>query len=57
MVTQLLTLMDGFESTDNVLVIAATNRPDAIDPALMRPGRFDHEIVFDFPASETARSS
>lgn len=48
-VATLLTRMDGFEPTDNVLVIAATNRPDAIDPALMRPGRFDHEIAFDLP--------
>jgi transitional endoplasmic reticulum ATPase len=48
-VAQLLTLMDGFKPTTNVLVIAATNRPDAIDPALRRPGRFDLEIPFDLP--------
>ena len=48
-VSQLLTLMDGFETTDNVLVIAATNRPQALDPAFRRPGRFDIEIPFDLP--------
>lgn len=48
-VTQLLTLMDGFEPVTNVLVIGATNRPDALDPALRRPGRFDLEIEFAPP--------
>lgn len=48
-VSQLLTLMDGFETTDNILVIAATNRPQALDPAFRRPGRFDIEIPFDLP--------
>jgi transitional endoplasmic reticulum ATPase len=41
--------MDGFKPTTNVLVIAATNRPDVMDPALRRPGRFDLEIPFDLP--------
>lgn len=41
--------MDGFEPTNNVLVVAATNRPDSLDPALRRPGRFDLEIPFDLP--------
>jgi transitional endoplasmic reticulum ATPase len=48
-VAQLLTLMDGFERTDNIIVIAATNRPETIDPALRRPGRFDVEIHFPLP--------
>lgn len=48
-VAQLLTLMDGFEPAANVLVIGATNRPDALDPALRRPGRFDLEIEFALP--------
>jgi transitional endoplasmic reticulum ATPase len=48
-VAQLLTLMDGFKPTTNVLVIAATNRQDVMDPALRRPGRFDLEIPFDLP--------
>src|SRR5947207_13238827 len=41
--------MDGFESNDGVILIAATNRPDVLDPALMRPGRFDRQIVVDSP--------
>lgn len=49
-VAQLLTLMDGFISEANVVVIAATNRPQAIDEALRRPGRFDWEIEFPLPA-------
>jgi transitional endoplasmic reticulum ATPase len=49
-VAQLLTLMDGFEQKSNILIIGATNRPDDIDPALRRPGRFDWEIQFDLPA-------
>ena len=48
-VSQLLTLMDGMKSRGNVLVIAATNRPDSIDPALRRPGRFDREIEIGIP--------
>src|SRR5215211_4792475 len=46
---QLLVEMDGFESNDGVILIAATNRPDVLDPALMRPGRFDRQIVVDAP--------
>ncbi|MCJ8190975.1 CDC48 family AAA ATPase [Sphingomicrobium aestuariivivum] len=49
LVAQLLTLMDGLEPRANLVVIAATNRPDAIDPALRRPGRFDREIVVGVP--------
>jgi transitional endoplasmic reticulum ATPase len=48
-VAQLLTLMDGFKPNANVIVIAATNRPEDIDPALRRPGRFDWEIEFPRP--------
>ena len=48
-VSQLLTLMDGLDTTDNVLVIGATNRPQALDPAFRRPGRFDMELPFDLP--------
>ncbi len=49
LVAQLLTLMDGLEQRANLVVIAATNRPDAIDEALRRPGRFDREIVIGVP--------
>ncbi|BFI73600.1 VCP-like ATPase [Nanoarchaeota archaeon] len=49
LVAQLLTLMDGLKSRGKVIVIAATNRPDAIDPALRRPGRFDREIEVPVP--------
>ena len=41
--------MDGFESNDGVILIAATNRPDVLDPALLRPGRFDRRVVVDLP--------
>jgi len=51
-VAQLLALMDGLESRGQVIVIAATNRPDAIDPALRRPGRFDREIEIGVPDRE-----
>lgn len=50
-VAQLLTLMDGFESSTNVLIIAATNRIDELDPALRRPGRFDADIEFRLPTA------
>jgi cell division protease FtsH len=46
---QLLVEMDGFESNEGVILIAATNRPDVLDPALLRPGRFDRQIVVDQP--------
>ncbi|WP_414677860.1 ATP-dependent zinc metalloprotease FtsH [Longimicrobium sp.] len=46
---QLLVEMDGFEGNDGVILIAATNRPDVLDPALLRPGRFDRQIVVDAP--------
>jgi cell division protease FtsH len=46
---QLLVEMDGFESKDGVILIAATNRPDVLDPALLRPGRFDRQVVVDLP--------
>jgi cell division protease FtsH len=46
---QLLVEMDGFESNDGVILLAATNRPDVLDPALLRPGRFDRQIVVDRP--------
>ena len=54
LVAQLLTLMDGIEPRQNLVVIAATNRPEAIDEALRRPGRFDREIVVGVP-DETGR--
>ena len=46
---QILVEMDGFESSSNVIVIAATNRPDILDPALLRPGRFDRQVTLDLP--------
>lgn len=54
-VSQLLTLMDGLKSRGKVIVIAATNRPDAIDPALRRPGRFDREIEVGVPNKEARK--
>jgi len=48
----LLVEMDGFESREGVIIIAATNRPDVLDPALLRPGRFDRQIVIDLPVLE-----
>lgn len=55
LVAQLLGLMDGFAETKGVIVLAATNRPDAIDPALRRPGRFDREIIFPIPNRQSRR--
>ena len=46
---QILVEMDGFDTTTNIIVIAATNRPDILDPALLRPGRFDRRVVLDSP--------
>ena len=46
---QLLVEMDGFEGNDGVIIIAATNRPDVLDPALLRPGRFDRQVVVPVP--------
>ncbi len=46
---QILVEMDGFETDTNVIVMAATNRPDVLDPALLRPGRFDRRIILDMP--------
>ena len=53
---QILVEMDGFDSDTNVIVIAATNRPDILDPALMRPGRFDRRVVIDRPDLRGRRS-
>lgn len=55
LVAQLLTLMDGLEARANIVVIAATNRPDSIDEALRRPGRFDREIVIGVPDEKGRR--
>ena len=49
---QILVEMDGFETTTGVIVMAATNRPDVLDPALLRPGRFDRQVVVDLPDIE-----
>ncbi len=49
---QILVEMDGFDTSTNVIVIAATNRPDILDPALLRPGRFDRRVVLDMPDIE-----
>jgi len=46
---QLLVEMDGFEKNDSVIIISATNRPDVLDPALLRPGRFDRQVIVDLP--------
>ena len=46
---QILVEMDGFENETNVIVVAATNRPDVLDPALLRPGRFDRQVILDLP--------
>jgi cell division protease FtsH len=46
---QLLVEMDGFEMNESVIIIAATNRPDVLDPALLRPGRFDRQVIVDLP--------
>lgn len=53
---QILVEMDGFTANDNVMVLAATNRPDVLDPALIRPGRFDRRVVLDLPDIEGRRA-
>lgn len=53
---QILTEMDGFTPTDSVIVLAATNRPELLDPALVRPGRFDRRVVLDLPDIEGRRA-
>ena len=50
---QILSEMDGFEQDTSIIIIAATNRPDVLDPALLRPGRFDRRIIIDFPDIKT----
>jgi len=52
---QILGEMDGFEAHEAVVVLAATNRPDVLDPALLRPGRFDRKVVLDLPGKEARR--
>src|SRR5690606_8728110 len=46
---QILVEMDGFETGTNIIVLASTNRPDILDPALLRPGRFDRKVIMDNP--------
>jgi len=53
---QILVEMDGFTPNDNVIILAATNRPDMLDPALMRPGRFDRRVTLDMPDVEDRRA-
>ena len=53
---QILVEMDGFDSSTNVIIIAATNRPDVLDPALLRPGRFDRQVILDRPDIQGRRS-
>src|SRR6185312_12895690 len=53
---QLLSEMDGFDRNDLTVVIAATNRPDVLDSALLRPGRFDRRIVVDLPEAPARRA-
>jgi len=53
---QLLSELDGFEPAQNIVVMAATNRPDVLDPALLRPGRFDRRVVVDLPTTAERRA-
>src|SRR5664280_1307598 len=53
---QLLVEMDGFDTNTNVIVVAATNRPDVLDPALLRPGRFDRQVILDRPDMKGRRA-
>lgn len=54
---QLLVEMDGFDTQEGVIIIAATNRPDVLDPALLRPGRFDRQVTVPLPDVKVARRS
>ena len=54
--TRLLAEMDGFETSEGIVIMAATNRPDILDPALLRPGRFDRQIVVPFPEFEERKA-
>ena len=54
---QILVEMDGFETNTNIIVIAATNRPDILDPALLRPGRFDRRVTLDLPDVSDGKQS
>ena len=53
---QMLVEMDGFDTKEGVIILAATNRPDVLDPALLRPGRFDRQVVIDMPDLEERRA-
>ena len=53
---QMLSEMDGFEGTDGIVMMAATNRPDILDAALLRPGRFDRQVVVPLPEAEDRRA-
>jgi cell division protease FtsH len=53
---QMLVEMDGFDTKDGVIILAATNRPDVLDPALLRPGRFDRQVVVDMPDVEERKA-
>ena len=53
---QMLVEMDGFDTKDGVIIVAATNRPDVLDPALLRPGRFDRQVVVDMPDSKERKN-
>eukprot|EP00064_Thunnus_orientalis_P012293 superscaffoldBa00001871_g12328 len=56
LVAQLLTLMDGMNQSDHFLIVGATNRPDSLDPALRRPGRFDREVIIGAPTLQQRRA-
>jgi len=54
---QLLSEMDGFDMTQGIVVLGATNRPEVLDPALLRPGRFDRQVTIPLPRCGSARPS